>query len=266
MREMSSPELLAAPPCSAFPEYPASWYFLCESRDLRDKPYARAMLGRNLVAFRTEGGEVSVLDGHCAHQGADLGCGRIRGSTIQCPFHHWRYESDGACMEIPGAREIPSWARLRRYPAIERHGSIFVFNGSRPLFPLPFLLGEDQDAYVASAPFRYVADCSWYTNAAHAFDTRHFLAVHDRELMGPVEIDCPTPFARRNTYLAKVIGGTLFDRILRILAGGTARTSLTIWGGTFAVVTADFPRARSAFLISMLPLCSDPAEVTPIHG
>jgi hypothetical protein len=91
-------------------------------------------------------------------------------------------------------------------------------------------------------------------NSAHAFDRQHFAAVHDRELLAPPAIDEPAPYARRNSYPARVVGHTVFDRILKVTAGRTVRTTLTIWGGTFAVITADFERVRSGFLIAMEPL------------
>src|SRR5258708_32553866 len=91
-------------------------------------------------------------------------------------------------------------------------------------------------------------------NSAHAFDTQHFAAVHDRRLLAPPSIDCPAPFAPRNSYQAEVIGQTIFDRILRVVAGRTVNITLTIWGGNMAVITAAFDRGRSGFLKDMRPL------------
>lgn len=242
------------PAADEFPAYPASWYFFCESRQIKNKPFSQCILGRRLVAFRTASGQVSVMDAHCAHLGADLGCGSVVGETIQCPFHRWRYGPDGVCTSIPHAEQIPSFARLRTYPVAERHGFVFFFNGHKPLFPLPFILNADPTDFVAGRVFRYVADCNWYMNSAHAFDTQHFAAVHDRRLLAPPSVDCPAPFARRNSYHAEVIGQTIFDRILRVVAGRTVNITLTIWGGNMAVITADFARVRSGFLMAMQPL------------
>ena len=254
MQGKSFTSLGPAPPADAFPVWPASWYLFCESRRLREGPLSQRILGRQLVAFRTASGRVAVMDAHCAHLGADLGCGTVVGETIQCPFHHWRYGYDGVCTAVPNLAHIPPFARLRTYPVEERHGHVFFFNGSEPLFPLPFFLHEDARDFVAGRTFRYVADCTWYMNSAHAFDRQHFAAVHDRELLAPPVIDCPAPYARRNSYPAKVVGDTVFDRILRVTAGRTVKTTLTIWGGTFAVITADFERLRSGFLLAMEPL------------
>jgi hypothetical protein len=176
------------------------------------------------------------------------------GETIQCPFHHWRYGVDGVCTSIPHIAQIPPFARLRAYPVTERHGSVFFFNGREPLFPLPFILNADPADFVAGKVFRYTADCNWYMNSAHAFDTQHFAAVHDRRLLAAPSVDCPAPFARRNSYHAEVIGQTIFDRILRVVAGRKVHITLTIWGGNMAVITADFGRVRSGFLMAMQPL------------
>ncbi|HVT57032.1 MAG TPA: Rieske 2Fe-2S domain-containing protein [Thermoanaerobaculia bacterium] len=254
MLARSSSSGLQLPAADAFPAYPASWYLFCESRRLRCGPVSQSLLGRRLVAFRTASGRVAVMDAHCAHLGADLGQGSVVGETIRCPFHHWRYGADGVCAAVPNLDRAPSFARLRTYPAVERHGYLFFFNGAEPLFPLPFFFGEAADDYVAGKMFSYLADCSWYMNSAHAFDRQHFAAVHDRELLAPPAIDCPAPFARRNSYPARIVGRTLMDRILRAVAGRTVKITLTIWGGTLAAITADYERLRSGFIIVMRPL------------
>ena len=249
-----TPHAITAPPADCFAAYPASWYLFGESRELTGQPLTRRVLGRDLVAFRTSRGAVSILDAHCSHLGADLGLGRVVGDAIQCPFHNWTYAADGQCIAIPGAQRIPAFARQPCYPVEERHGYVFFFNGTEALFPLPFFVGADPGEFAASRPFRYVADCSWYMNAAHAFDTQHFLAVHDRELVAPPETDRPAPFARRNSYRAKVLGKTRLDRWLRSIAGDMVNITITVWGGTFVLVTGDFDRARSRFIITTRPL------------
>jgi nitrite reductase/ring-hydroxylating ferredoxin subunit len=243
-----------APPVGCFPAYPASWYLLCEGRELQSGPRTRRLLGRDLVAFRTASGRVAVMDAHCSHLGADLGCGKVLGESIQCPFHNWRYDADGRCVEVPGTISIPSFARQRCYPVQERHGYVFFFNGREPLFPLPFFFDDDPERFVAARPFSYVADCTWFMNSAHAFDTQHFAAVHDRELVAPPEVDCPAPFARRNRYRARVLGRTALDRCLQKVAGPMVSISITTWGGTFVLVTGAFDRVHSRFIIATRPL------------
>jgi nitrite reductase/ring-hydroxylating ferredoxin subunit len=244
-----------APPSTAFPAYPASWYLYCASSELGRRPLAKTMLGRALVAFRTGGGQIAVMDGRCAHLGADLGGGRVAGESIQCPYHNWEYGTDGRCTRIPGlSGDIPAFARLETYPAEERCGYVFVFNGPKPLFPLPFFFDVEPRELIASVPFRFVADCSWYLFASHAFDAQHFLAVHDRRLLAPPEIDCPAPFARRNRYSALVEGTSVYDRALRTLVSRQVEISITTWGGTLFFLTGNFRHALSRFLVAAQPI------------
>ncbi len=237
-----------------FPTHPASWYLFCELERLRHGPVSLRILGRQLVAFRTGSGRIAVLDARCSHLGADLGFGTVQGETLQCPFHQWRYGSDGLCVAGPDPADACSMPRLRSYPAEERHGYVFFFNGPEPLFPLPFFFGAEPGDFVAGRPFRYVADCAWYMNAANGYDMQHFLCVHGRELSAPCEIDRPHPFALRNRYRAGVVGESWSDRILRRLVGDTVEVSITSWGGPHMLMTADFPRAQSRFLIATQPL------------
>ena len=243
-----------APRCDRFPADPSSWYLFCSTRELFAGPVSKNILGRRLVAFRTEGGRVAVMDGRCSHLGADLGRGRVVGDSIQCPFHHWEYAADGRCTRIPTTTSVPAFAQQKCYPAQERHGFLFFFNGREPLFPLPFFFDESPGEFVAGKPFRFVGDCTWYMLAANGFDSGHFQAVHDRTLLGPPEVDCPTPHARRMRFISRVTGQSIFDRLLSWFAGPVVQVSITSWGGPFILVTGFFRRARSYILIATQPI------------
>jgi len=251
-----------APSADKFARYPASWYLFGASADIARHPVSKQMLGRRLVAYRTGTGRAIVMDGNCAHLGADLGCGKVVGEALQCPFHGWRYGPDGFCSHVPrpvvqtpnSQRSALPFARLRVYPAVERHGYLFFFNGREPLFPLPFFWGEDPKGFVAGKPFTYTADCNWYMNASHAFDVQHFASVHDRELTAPPVIDSPAPFARRNSYHARVVGRHLMDRLLYRFAGKTVHITISVCGGTLVLVTGNFGGAHSRFLVACQPL------------
>lgn len=243
-----------APAIELFPRHPASWYLFGAAAELARGPVSKAMLGRQLVAFRGRDGRVAVMDARCAHMGADLGCGHVEDGAIVCPYHNWRYGADGICTQAPGNGRVPRFARQQTLPAVERHGYVFFFNGPEPLFPLPFFLGEEEGAFESGRLFSYVADCTWFVNSAHAFDRQHFDSVHDRRLLAPPEIDCPAPYARRNRYRAEVLGRTALDRVLRGGAGRFVDISLTVWGGTFVCVTGNFGRVHSRFFMVTRPL------------
>jgi nitrite reductase/ring-hydroxylating ferredoxin subunit len=246
-----------APPRDRFPPYPAAWYLFGTAGELRRRPLSRSLLGRRLVAFRTSSGRLVAMEARCSHLGADLGRGQIAGEAIRCPFHYWAYGPDGRCLQVPGTRNIPSFARQSCYPVVERHGFLFIFNGSEALFPLPFFFDADPVDFAAGRPFRFVADCPWYLLAANGFDGAHFQAVHDRTLLRAPEVDCPAPYARRIRYLAQVTGQSVFDRLIRRFAGQIVDVSITSWGGPFILVTGFFRWVQSYILIATRPLGDD---------
>ena len=234
-----------APLPERFPAYPVSWYVFCASRDLQRGPLSRDLCGRRMVAFRTDAGRVCILDARCSHLGADLGRGCIVGEAIQCPFHQWEYGPDGECTRIPVASAIPATARQAVYPAVERHGFVFVFNGSEPVFPLPFFPDAKPEDFNPARPFGAVLDCPWYLIGANAFDLQHFRAAHDRRLVGDPVVDCPGAFARRASARFKVAGDSLQDRITRFFAGDEVEMAITDWCGAVMCATATFRRTRS---------------------
>jgi phenylpropionate dioxygenase-like ring-hydroxylating dioxygenase large terminal subunit len=250
----SSTEPLIAPPASAFPERPATWYVFCAGHELDNGPVSKDFLGRRLVAYRAANGSVAVLDARCSHLGADLGRGQVMADTIQCPYHHWRYGPDGFCRHIPTATRIPEAACQTVYPATEQFGHVFVFNGRTPLFPLPDVSDSPAPELTGGRIMRFDAHCPWYLVAANGFDRAHYLAVHDRAVLGEPAVDAPAPFARRIRYEARIVGSAAADNILRWLAGPTVQVSITCWGGALFVVTAQYRRACSYIVINTRPV------------
>jgi len=255
--------MMTAPAADRFPALPASWYYFGPADAIRHGPVSRQILGRRLVAFRTARGVLSVLDGRCAHLGTDLGAGRVIDESLECPFHNWCYASDGRCMHIPAQTDIPPFARLRVYPAVERHGSIFIFNGRAPLFPLPFFSGENPDDFLASKPFDAVLKCPWWMVGANVFDVQHFRAAHDRKLIDSPIVESPSPYARRITAHFSVQGDTLRDRLVRWLAGDRVRMSSTDWCGNMIFATPTFRRTTSYGMLITEPL--EP-QLVHVHG
>jgi phenylpropionate dioxygenase-like ring-hydroxylating dioxygenase large terminal subunit len=247
----------AAPSAAEFPAYPLSWYLLGRSRELRrDRPIAREIAGRRLVAYRTPEGRPVLLESRCCHLGADLSLGRVCGDAIQCPFHHWEFGPDGACTKIPVRDDIPRWARQTSYPVVERHGLVFFFNAVEPLFSLPFFADCRPEEFSPARPFTTTLDCPWYLIGANAFDLQHFRAAHDRRLVGLPDVDCPAPFARRATGTFDVASDSLQDRITRAVAGPQVTMSITDYCGNLLFATAQFRRTCSYGMVCTEPLPS----------
>lgn len=262
MTAMSSPpELVQAPLAERFPTYPIAWYLFGESRELRDRPVSKDLLGRRLTAFRTASGSVAVLDARCSHLRADLGNGCVVGETIQCPYHHWRYGSDGRCVHIPAGVAIPDFARQGSYAAVERHGLVFFFNGPQPLYPLPFFADAVPEDFVRARPFGMTLHCPWWMVGANACDLQHFLGAHDRRLAGPPTVEKLTPFSRRASAPFSVVIGSWRDRLTRWFGGDKVELAITDWCGTMMFVTATFRRTRSHGMLTSIPLGRDSVHV-----
>ena len=89
-----------------FPRYPNGWFQVAYSDEL---PAGGVMpleyFGKHLVLYRGEDGQAFVLDAYCPHLGAHLGYGgKVVGNCIKCPFHSWKFDGTGQCVEVPYSR------------------------------------------------------------------------------------------------------------------------------------------------------------------
>ena len=86
--------------------FPTGWFIVAFASDLDAGQVKRLhYFGEELVLFRTESGQVHVMDAYCQHLGANLGVGgTVEGENIACPWHGWRYGlTDGECSTLPGS-------------------------------------------------------------------------------------------------------------------------------------------------------------------
>lgn len=97
--------------------------------------------GRDLVAYRTDGGRLVVLNAFCEHLGANLAYGgAVHGDDIQCPFHGWRWNPLGRNTCIPYQDKPNRVRRIGTWPTVERDGVMFVWHdadGRQPDHEVP---------------------------------------------------------------------------------------------------------------------------------
>jgi len=145
--------------------------------------------GRELVLFRGSDGIPAALDGHCRHLGAHLGHGgRVAGCELVCPFHHWRWNREGVCTEVPYASRIPRAARTRAYPLRDRNGFLYLWHHERELAPS----WEVEAVPEALDPrYRITARKVWPRFRSHpqelsenGVDVAHFRTIHEFETRG----------------------------------------------------------------------------------
>ena len=107
------------------------------------------------MVFRDEQGKPAVLSDTCIHRGASLSAGKCKeDGTVQCPYHGWRFNSQGVCTRIPSIGKTtkpPPRARVDSYPVEEKYGIVFAFLGDLP---------ADLKARIKTA-FRQIQDMPW---------------------------------------------------------------------------------------------------------
>jgi phenylpropionate dioxygenase-like ring-hydroxylating dioxygenase large terminal subunit len=123
---------------------PNQWYAILESNEVKPgKPVGVRRMGEKLVAWRGPNGALTVMVDQCPHRGVALSAGILKGECIQCPFHGFEYDLNGACKLVPAngrAAEPPKALHVRTYPTREAHGLVYIWWGEpRPdLPPVPW--------------------------------------------------------------------------------------------------------------------------------
>ncbi|MCB9742454.1 MAG: aromatic ring-hydroxylating dioxygenase subunit alpha [Alphaproteobacteria bacterium] len=162
---------------------PDQWYPVLSSKDLRRRPVGVTRMGERVVFWRDAEGRVAARRDRCPHRGVALSRGRVRpDGCLQCPYHGFAFNRDGACVDIPvngPDAPIPPGFDLEGWPVTEQHGLIWLW------------WGEPRERYPEVPWFDRISN-DWSHNAEHAdvwpvnhvrltesfFDIHHFRWVH----------------------------------------------------------------------------------------
>jgi phenylpropionate dioxygenase-like ring-hydroxylating dioxygenase large terminal subunit len=178
---------------------PYGWYQVAYASDLEPgQSKALRYFGQDMVLFRGETGKVQVLDAYCPHLGAHLGYGihdaegggKVQGDTIICPFHGWRFDTEGTVVEIPYAERIPPRVDnkqcLKSWPTVERNQLIWVWyhpRGEDPLWDVESIEEADNEEsgwsrLSEARSKRWEIPTIPQEIAENAVDFAHFIFVH----------------------------------------------------------------------------------------
>jgi len=239
---------------------PRSWYLVCRSREIsRGKVVAKEFLGQSVVLFRTAAGKLSALTASCAHMGANLAGGDVRGDCLRCPLHHRSFDGNGNCSsDALGVRQ-------RAWPVEERFGCVFLFHGERALGELPFFETLRSDETVTSVGRTVLIQCPPVAVLSNAFDVQHLNAVHERALREPPELDMPSPHRLRLKYVSRVTGGGFADMVTKWLSDDQVNVAITCWGGSMFTVESRLGRQLSTLCLGVTPT-KQGVEATPIFA
>ena len=148
-------------------------------------PVRIKLLSERLLAFRDTDGRYGLIDEFCAHRGVSLWFGRNEDHGLRCPYHGWKYDVTGQCVEVPSEPAEGGFCKrikLKSYPLVERGGILWTYMGpveNQP--PLP----EFEFALVPTAQ-RFVSkrhqESNWLQALEGGIDSSHVSWLHRGDL------------------------------------------------------------------------------------
>jgi vanillate O-demethylase monooxygenase subunit len=166
------------------------WYVAAWDHELIDgRKLARTILEKPVVLFRGETGKYVALDDRCCHRGAPLSMGRIEGDCLRCMYHGMKYDSSGACIEVPGQERIPKTLKVHSYPVEERGHLLWIWMGD-PALADPELIVDYpplHDPEWRGLPAYLHYDANWLLIVDNLSDLAHLAFVHTNTLGGSEE-------------------------------------------------------------------------------
>jgi phthalate 4,5-dioxygenase oxygenase subunit len=162
-------------------------------------PVRVELLSEKLIAWRDDEGRLGLIDEFCAHRRASLWFGRNEDGGLRCPYHGWKFDVTGQCVEIPsepaGSTQC-SRIRLTHYPLIERGGILWTYMGPPGHEPPP----PEWEFALVPANHRFVSkrwqECNWLQALEGGIDSSHVSFLH----RGDLETDPLFKGAKGNRY------------------------------------------------------------------
>ncbi len=221
------------------------WMPICPEAEITDaKPKKRVrMLGEDLVLFRDAAGRYGLLPEHCPHRHVSLYFGFVEPDGIRCPYHGWKFDVAGKCVEQPfepANSPLKDEACRRSYPVQSLAGILFAYLGPEPAPLLPrweTMVREDGTRKIVVLP---VHRCNWLQAQENSLDPVHTFYLHAHMLK---QTRKDGAFAESIAYFSRPIEGIDFELCVEPAWAGIRkiRTYGGEKGGTEAGHPAVFP-------------------------
>jgi phthalate 4,5-dioxygenase oxygenase subunit len=159
------------------------WLPVCLGTDLvaGGAPKRVRLLGENLVAFRSPGGTVGLVDEACPHRGTSLALAQNENCGLRCLYHGWVMNRDGAVVETPAE---PEGSRMKErvtfvaYPVRESGGFVFAYMGPTDLQPPPLDFNFSDLPASHIIVMRSREECNWAQCIEGVLDSAHSNYLH----------------------------------------------------------------------------------------
>ncbi|MEM9034302.1 MAG: aromatic ring-hydroxylating dioxygenase subunit alpha [Actinomycetota bacterium] len=170
-----------------------SWHPIARLDDLGTEPLSRTLCGERLVLFVGDGGTPTALPDRCPHRNAPLSAGALVDGCLECPYHGWRFDDGGRCVEVPSSgpgAPVPPRAHLHPYPCVEALGLVWVALGE-PIGDVPAAPWEADPAFrrINTPVVEWTAAAGRMVD--NFMDITHFPWVHAESFGGAAERQVP---------------------------------------------------------------------------
>lgn len=110
------------------------WYVAAWSHEVGEGLFSRTILSEPILLFRQADGTAVAIGDTCPHRFAPLHKGKLVDGKVECPYHGLQFDGTGTCVHNPhGDHKIPSAARVKHYPVVERDTLLWVWPGDPAL-------------------------------------------------------------------------------------------------------------------------------------
>ncbi len=154
----------------------------CTGELTEQKPIKAArLLGEDLVVYRDKSERYGVVAEQCPHRKASLAFGRVDEEGIRCPYHGWKFDDTGKCLEQPAEPESGGFKdKIKHiaYPAQRLGGLIWTYMGPQPAPLLPrwdVLTWENGQRWVQK---HEIYKCNWLQPMENSVDPSHLYWLH----------------------------------------------------------------------------------------
>ena len=157
------------------------WHVVAGRAEIESRWTKRVrILGEDLVLFRDRSGNFGLIAEACPHRRASLAYGIPDVDGIRCPYHGWKFDGTGRCLEQPNESPESTFRdkiKTPAYPVEEMGGLLWAYLGPPPAPLLP-----RWDGFVVPGTIRTVGkarvNCNWLQIQENSVDPVHTEWLH----------------------------------------------------------------------------------------
>lgn len=159
------------------------WHPIAAELELDEDPVRPVrLLGEDLVLFRDKAGRLGLIARRCPHRGVDLCAGMLEHDGLRCPYHGWKFDTAGRCLEQPFETTVhpdgtfATRVRTTAYEVALKAGLVWAYLG-----PLPAPCLPDWARFYAAGQARIgltPMDCNWLQCQENSVDPLHVEWLH----------------------------------------------------------------------------------------